>query len=1607
MAQKQSAEDAVSAAMMAIENALSLSPDDGPAVPTATPAVDPEAAKPAPAEPAATKAPPMVEPVPAPPPARRPPQVEETRPLVGPTAPPANDDRAALGPIVQALQSRRPSRVPFAVAVVASAVWLALCVAYGAARFFSAATPTSTTDFLLRPEAVLIGLAALAPPLLLFGFVALSRRVQEMRLSAGSITQVALRLAEPETAAGEQIGTLAQAIRREIAAMGDGVERALARAAELETLVRSEVSTLERAYSDNERRIRSLIAEMADQRNAIAAQGDQVRIAVDGAHQGIAADLETLAERLSERVSTVGERVAASLGASSEDIAIAIDRAGATAIDRLSTQGAQIRKALAEVGDDVASRLAEGSEAFAADFARRGDEIVERVGAASRQASESIFPRAEELTARLNETYERVHDTIVVRGQTLEDALVLTGERLASTLSAKTDDARAVLDAAGSTWSEHFDARQAELRGFIDDSATALSTQIEESARRAAEAIAVQGAGTQDQLRETTQSALAQWGEVAGQASERFATIAGEAAASIAIGGESVQGALSSTIATFEEALGARGGALVADLANQSRQLDEHLNSLANLIGDGGESVVERIGAHADRLNEGFAAEIEALDAAISTRQAELDERMSEHHAHFERATTARLAEFENAAVANQTAVELALTTHANALNEVAQNGLKSFETAMTARLAEFESAAVANQTVVELALTTHANAFNDVTQNGLKSFETAMTARGEELAERLSAETKSLTTTLDDKLAAIERTIVAGGGELDGRLGKRQQESAAAFEAAAQAIDERSAGKLRDVAASLETVSQRIDEALAARGNALNESLARNSLEAAKRLSDGGREISEEIDRKTAEIERSLSARAQALSDALTLLSNQATASFTGKLEEMTSAFDGAAVHFRDEVVAPLRGLSAQFDAAVAGHGAAIQASIAQSADELVAKLAVQRDAIVARLAAAIGNLDAALAGRGEEATANLASRIEELRALMEGPGAEFVANLGANGERISNQIITVSENAANTFDLQTSNLLALLARRSEDLLAAINAGGAGSIRSLGELTGRLSGEVEASTASLRQAADAARAETAETVRELLARLTSEVERAGATLRDAVDRNAGASVAALSVASDRMRDELSLVLDRLGQASAALDRVVGGADDRLGAVGAQLAAKVEEMQRALAAMATQVTMLDRLSTATRDESATLVESVAKHADAFAEAARRLSAGEETIDQALQRRQATLQSLFEDIDAKNREFEAVTQRLSQSFAESFDRAQARAQEISGALTLAARGTASTVVGQFEMIRENSDKEREKTVEALKSAHELANAQLGELMNKTAERFRQSVAEVKQMAGEIQRELDATRHELQRGVFELPGETTEAANAMRRVVSDQIRALKELTAVVTASGADFDVAEPAAPTRAEPARAIAGSRVAEAPRDDEQRFLIPGATAVEPARPAPPARPRASQAPAGPASIAPSLAERGQSGWLSSLLAAASRDETTATATASRGGGDTLEGLSADIAKYVDAEAAAEMWDRWRSGDAAGPSRRLYTARGQQVFDDVRRRYRSDPQFQASTNRYAQEFERLLAKIGQSDRDGAQSRATLLSDAGKVYTLLAHASGRLG
>ncbi|RXH37101.1 hypothetical protein XH99_02770 [Bradyrhizobium nanningense] len=98
---------------------------------------------------------------------------------------------------------------------------------------------------------------------------------------------------------------------------------------------------------------------------------------------------------------------------------------------------------------------------------------------------------------------------------------------------------------------------------------------------------------------------------------------------------------------------------------------------------------------------------------------------------------------------------------------------------------------------------------------------------------------------------------------------------------------------------------------------------------------------------------------------------------------------------------------------------------------------------------------------------------------------------------------------------------------------------------------------------------------------------------------------------------------------------------------------------------------------------------------------------------------------------------------------------------------------------------------------------------------------------------------------------------------------------------------------------------------------------------------------------------------------------------------------------------------MDRNLAAEMWDRYQRGENKAFTKRLYTPAGQKAFDEVARKYRTDRNFKATVDRYVAEFERLLDEVARDGRGPQELRSHLTSETGLVYTLLAHAAGRLG
>ena len=351
------------------------------------------------------------------------------------------------------------------------------------------------------------------------------------------------------------------------------------------------------------------------------------------------------------------------------------------------------------------------------------------------------------------------------------------------------------------------------------------------------------------------------------------------------------------------------------------------------------------------------------------------------------------------------------------------------------------------------------------------------------------------------------------------------------------------------------------------------------------------------------------------------------------------------------------------------------------------------------------------------------------------------------------------------------------------------------------------------------------------------------------------------------------------------------------------------------------------------------------------------------------------------------MNAKTGEFESLMRTFSVAVDDAFRRAEARARDIGGFISETTQSVAGVISEQYDEVRNSTSPQQDKMTSELRSIFSEANQEVAQVFGTALERMRTSASEIQGISTEINRELEATRQELRRGAVELPRETANQAAAMRRVDAKQIKALNELTDIVARSGRAYDVVEPVGRRAVETVR-MADAYRPEPPRDDDTGPLR---------RPMPNLR-----KPPAPVALAPAP-ETGD-GWLTDLLVRAPRDETDEPVHAPHLQGNALDAITLDISRMVDHEAVVNLWDRYNRGETNVFSRRLYTPQGQQAFEKIRHRYRAEPEFRNSVDRYTSEFERRLTELSYDDRDGSMTRTFLTSDTCKVYTMLAHAAG---
>ena len=575
----------------------------------------------------------------------------------------ANDDLPSIGGLIFALQ-QKPSKSPFVVALFASIAWFVIggFFAYGLIST-QLATPSTLPELLANPSALIAALTILIPIAVFWFLALLVWRAQELRLMASAMTEVAVRLAEPDKLAEQSVASLGQTIRRQVAAMNDAISRAIGRAGELETLVHNEVAALERSYSDNELRVRGLISELASERQA----------------------LTNNSERVSEALKGVGAQVARDLTAASGSI----DK-------KLAERGLQLTELLVTRSNEAAEQvhLAQSrvQEHMPALFERLGQE-QERLGhviegaVTNLSALESaVGERTAALDNTLRERTEALTTSLAARIKTLETSVGQGALILDRTLKTRTENFVASVVQGALGLDGLLKERTKLLAASIGEETAALDKSLRDRTETFALSVGQGATGLDNLLKTRTQLLAASISEettaldkTLKDRTEQFSAFIGQGSA-----------VLDKTLKDRTELLASSIGEGAAAL---DKTLKDRTEFLTTSIGQGTQALDKTLRDHSEAFNMSVSQQASMLGQSLKERTDNFASAINQGAIALDITLADRVEAFTNSLVQRSKAVELTIGQQTAAMDKTLADRTQAVTSSLTERLKSIDVA--------------------------------------------------------------------------------------------------------------------------------------------------------------------------------------------------------------------------------------------------------------------------------------------------------------------------------------------------------------------------------------------------------------------------------------------------------------------------------------------------------------------------------------------------------------------------------------------------------------------------------------------------------------------------------------------------------------------------------------------------------------------------------------------------------------------------------------------------------------------------------------------------------------------------------------------------
>jgi hypothetical protein len=407
----------------------------------------------------------------------------------------ANDDAPSIGGLIYALE-QKPSIKPFKYAAIASVAWGVIGCFFGYMALHPDLSAGAGLIETLAKPATFMTFAAIIVPIAVVWFLALlGWRAEELRLRSSTMTEVAIRLAEPDRMAEQSVASLGQAVRRQVAFMNDAVSRTLGRAGELEALVHNEVAALERSYEDNERKIRGLIQELSGERHALLNTSERVTDTL----KTLGTEVPTLIEKLSAqqvKLSGIIQGAGENLSALESAIGSSTDRLEST----LGGHSEHVQKVLEGYTTALASALGSRTEQMQAAFegylstldtslGNRTENLQTVFEEYARALDTTLANRAQALDIQIVERTRSLETAFAERLQLFDQSIMRSTNAIDSAVTEKAEALTKALEKHAQSFRETIGRQAADLDESLMHGINAVRRTSENITRQSMKAI--------------------------------------------------------------------------------------------------------------------------------------------------------------------------------------------------------------------------------------------------------------------------------------------------------------------------------------------------------------------------------------------------------------------------------------------------------------------------------------------------------------------------------------------------------------------------------------------------------------------------------------------------------------------------------------------------------------------------------------------------------------------------------------------------------------------------------------------------------------------------------------------------------------------------------------------------------------------------------------------------------------------------------------------------------------------------------------------------------------------------------------------------------------